>query len=88
MLPYISDNQKDVQELIEAMVDNKTDYVIVDLLNFRGDARDRYMTFLREHNPELISKYKELYQTDYCDKKYATKIRNHVAKLIKLIANH
>ena len=65
------------------MAEARADYVIVDLLNFRGETRKRFMEFLENYDLHLIPKYEELYQTDYCDKEYSRKIRKHANKIIK-----
>lgn len=83
LLPYISDHEKDVESLIKAVTEKGADYVVADVLNFRGETRTRYMSFLQTYDPTLIPKYEELYSTNYCDNTYARKIRQHTNKIIK-----
>lgn len=83
LLPYISDREKDIEELIKTIAESGADYVIVDMLNFREEARGRFMDFLKSYDPDLIQKYEELYQTKYCDKNYVKGIRKKANKLIK-----
>ena len=73
LLPYISDHEKDLEELIRTLAEAKADYVIVDMLNFRGESRDRFTEFLKKYDSDLIPKYEKLYQTNYCEKNYAKK---------------
>ena len=83
LFPYISDSEGDVEKLVKTLSENGADYVIIDMLNFREEARDRVMEFIKNYYPDLISKYDELYKTNYCDKEYAKVVRKHANKLIK-----
>lgn len=83
LMPYISDGEKDLDELLKVVAESGANYVIADLLNFRGEAGARFMEFLESYNPRLIPTYGKLYQTNYCDKNYAKKIRKKADELIK-----
>ncbi len=83
LFPYISDSEEDIEKLIKTLSENGADYVIVDMLNFREEARGRIMEFIKNYYPDLISKYEDLYKTNYCDKEYAKHIRKYANKLIK-----
>jgi len=83
LLPYISDNEKEIEKIIKVVAEAGADYFIVDMLNFRGEVRDRFMKFLRDYNPDLIPKYEEIYQTNYCDKNYTKVIRKQADIFIK-----
>lgn len=83
LFPYISDSESNVEKLVKTLSENGADYVIIDMLNFREEARDRVMEFIKNYYPDLISKYDELYKTNYCDKEYAKVVRKHANKLIK-----
>lgn len=83
LLPYISDSEYHMENLIKALAENGADYMIVDMLNFREETRDRVMPFIKEHYPELVPDYEKLYKTNYCDKEYVKKIRKYTNSLIK-----
>jgi len=83
LLPYISDNEKDVEELVRTVAEHGADFVIADVLNFREEARTRFMEFLTHYEPDLIPTYEELYQARYCNKSYAKKMRRHARNCIK-----
>ena len=83
LFPYISDSEEDIEKLIKTLSENGADYVIINMLNFREEARDRVMKFIKNDYPDLISEYGELYKTNYCDKEYAKVVRKHANKLIK-----
>jgi DNA repair photolyase len=57
--------------------------MIADMLNFRGETRSRFMEFLTIHFPELKVEYERLYQTEYCEKDYAKKVRKQTNGFIK-----
>jgi DNA repair photolyase len=83
LLPRISDGRRDLEELLKAVSERGADYVITDMLNFREEARARFMKFLAAYDPGLIPTYEKLYQTNYCEKEYAKTIRKDVSELAK-----
>ena len=83
LLPYVSDDEKDLEQLLKTVAERGADYAITDVLNFREEARGRFMEFLTKYDPSLVPRYDELYQTNYCDKEYAKKIRKKANELVK-----
>jgi DNA repair photolyase len=83
LLPLISDDAASVESLVKAVSEAGADYMIVDLLNFRGETRSRFMEFISTNYPELRTEYERLYKTDYCDKDYSKQVRKQVNVLIK-----
>lgn len=83
VLPYISDDEETLEEMIKTFSELGVDYVIVDVLNFKGETRQRILKFLEDYDPSLIPKYEALYQTDYCDKEYSKGVRKITNKLVK-----
>ena len=57
LLPCISDSEYHMENLIKALAENGADYMIIDMLNFREETRDRVMPFIKEHYPELVPDY-------------------------------
>lgn len=82
VLPYISDDEKTLDEMVKTFSELKVDYVIVDVLNYKGETRHRMTNFLEGYDPSLIPKYEALYQTDYCDKEYSKNVRKITNKLV------
>lgn len=68
---------------MKAVSERGADYVISDVLNFRGEARCRFMEFLASYDPSLVPTYEKLYLADYCDKDYSKKTRERTSELIK-----
>jgi len=83
LFPHITDSEKDVERLIKTLAENGADYVIIDTLNFREEARNRIMPFIKEQYPALVAHYEELYKTNYCDKEYAKQVRKYANRIIK-----
>jgi DNA repair photolyase len=83
LFPHISDDENDLEKLIKTLAENGADYVIIDTLNFREEARSRIIPFIKEQFPSLVSNYEELYTTDYCDKEYIKQVRKYTNKLVK-----
>jgi DNA repair photolyase len=83
LFPHITDSEKDLEKLIKTFAENGADYVIIDMLNFREEARSRIIPFIKEEFPSLVSNYEDLYTTNYCDKEYAKQVRKYANKLVK-----
>jgi DNA repair photolyase len=83
LLPYVTNGEKDIDELLKTVADRGASYVISDLLNFREEARSRFMKFLASYDPSLVQPYEKLYQTNYCDKDYSKRIRSRIDELVK-----
>ena len=83
LLPYISDDSTSLENLAKTAAGAGADYMIADVLNFREETRSRFMEFLTINFPELKGKYERLYQTEYCEKEYAKKVRKQANGFIK-----
>ena len=83
VLPYISDDEETLEGMIKTFSELGVDYVIVDVLNYKGETRQRMTKFLESNYPSLIPKYEALYQTDYCDKEYSKNLRKITNRLVK-----
>src|SRR4030065_1709996 len=83
LFPHISDNEGSLENLTREIAKNGADYLIIDILNFREESKERITSFIKEYYPELVPDYEKLYKTDYCDKEYVKKIRKYSNSLIK-----
>jgi DNA repair photolyase len=83
LFPHITDSEKNLEKFIKTLAENGADYVIVDMLNFREEARNRIMPFIKERYPSFVSNYEKMYTTNYCDKEYAKQVRKYSNKLVK-----
>jgi DNA repair photolyase len=66
VLPYISDTEKELGQMIKTAKDYGADFVLVGALTLFGnkpaDCKILYYKFLKECYPELIPKYKNLFK--------------------------
>lgn len=66
VLPFLSDSEKDIDEMIKTAKDYGVDYVFVGALTLFGnkptDCKTLYYKFLEKHFPTLIPKYKSLFR--------------------------
>src|SRR4030043_7400 len=83
LFPHISEGEGSLENLTAEIAKNGADYLIIDMLNFREEAKKRVMAFIKKKYPELVPDYEKLYKTDYCDKEFAKKIRKYSNGLIK-----
>ena len=92
VLPFISDTEEKLEELITAAKDHGADYILIGGLTLFGsspsDSKVLYRKFLERKFPELISGYKKLYRIfpypppDYIEKLNAR--ADHLCKKIGL----
>jgi DNA repair photolyase len=86
VLPYLSDSEEDLDEMIRAAKDHGADYVLVGSLTLFGekasDCKTLYYKFLNEHFPELIPKYKSLFGNSFAPgKRYEAKLAKVAERL-------
>jgi len=82
ILPYI--NEKEIEDIIKLAKDNCANYILYKYLELKGDQRKSYLNILNKQYPELLDKYKKLYQDSYLpDDDYVLKIKKKVNKLSK-----
>lgn len=74
MLPYITDDKKTLEELMQTAKQIDVNYMLCGTLRLVGDTKPCYYEMLRNHFPQLISNYHKLYRTGKIDKEYATQI--------------
>jgi DNA repair photolyase len=61
-MPGINDAPEQVAPILELASEAGADYVTPIALHLRGDVRKLFFDWLREHRPELVPRYKELYR--------------------------
>jgi DNA repair photolyase len=62
LMPGVNDAPEQVAPILELASQAGADYVTPIALHLRGDVRKLYFDWLREHRPELVPRYKELYR--------------------------
>ena len=69
ILPFITD--KDVDRIVSKAKDNRASYIIYEYLELRGDNKDRFISFIDGHFPDVGRAYRELYRDGYKPKGYS-----------------
>jgi len=62
VLPFISDSNEQLDEMIKTAKEYGADYVFVGALTLYGIGKKLYYNILEKHFPELVSKYRKLYR--------------------------
>ncbi|HEY1509125.1 MAG TPA: hypothetical protein VGF93_09010 [Solirubrobacteraceae bacterium] len=62
LMPGVNDAPEQVAEILELATQAGADYVTGIALHLRADVRRIFFDWLREHRPELVPRYKELYK--------------------------
>ena len=73
-LPYISDTEEKMEEMVIKAKENGAQYILVGGLTLfgegPGDCKNLVLKALEKHFPELLPKYKELFKTPYPERFY------------------
>ncbi|TET91835.1 MAG: radical SAM protein [Methanomassiliicoccales archaeon] len=64
ILPHITDDETHLEETFAMAKEHGAHYVLCATLTMEGQQRDWVMSVIREHYPELASKYEQLYAND------------------------
>jgi len=78
MLPYITDVNEKLRNLIHSLAEVKVNRVMVDRLNLRWGVWSSIMRFLKQHYPDLIPEYRRIF---WSKNDYFEKVRLKVLKL-------
>jgi len=62
LMPGVNDAPEQVAPILELAAEAGADYVTPIALHLRGEVRKLFFDWLREHRPELVPRYKELYR--------------------------
>jgi DNA repair photolyase len=61
LIPGVNDSPEQVEPLLELLDDAGADSIGGIALHLRGEVRDIWFDWLREHHPDLVPRYEELY---------------------------
>jgi DNA repair photolyase len=68
ILPDITDDPRQLREVVAAAIDAGATHVSPILLHLRPGVREEFLPWLEEHHPELMGRYEELYRRPYAPK--------------------
>ena len=84
VLPWITDSRADLEDLVGAIADAGAAGVTVLPLHLRHGAREWYFSWLQEHRPGLVGRYRALYGGDaYVPEWYEQRLRSRVTPLLR-----
>ncbi len=84
VLPFLSDEREQLEEMIKTAKDVGADYVFVGVLTLFGTGKELYYKVLEKHFPELVPKYKKLFRAfSYPPREYQAKLEATIKEICK-----
>jgi len=85
ILPFICDNDSNLEEVVKKTAENGGKFVLAAGLTMSGAQANYFLEALKRHDPKLVPKYKELYGRSYSpqDREYIGKIGLKVRELCR-----
>lgn len=83
VIPYLTDNTKDIENLYKSCAEVGVDNVITAPINMRGDLKKFFYNFLINNFPNTYEKIQHLYKGAYISKDYNKKFYNFINKIRK-----
>lgn len=71
ILPYITDDLAEMEELMAKAGEHKASFAMISLLRLSREVKVWFFRTLQEHYPHLVARYAKLYATGYADRSYA-----------------
>jgi DNA repair photolyase len=86
VLPFLSDSDEALEDTVRAIAETGATHVTPIVLHLRkGGAREWWLAWLREHRPDLVPRYRELYgERAYAPKEYQRSIGAKVERLTRI----
>jgi DNA repair photolyase len=83
VLPGISDDPRQLREVVAAAIDSGATHVSPILLHLRPGVREEFMPWLAEHHPDLVERYEAMYQRPYASAGDRDALAREVSGLIR-----
>ncbi len=85
IIPFLSDSDEAMEETVRAIAASGATHVMPIVLHLRkGGAREWWMRWLRQHRPDLVPEYRELYgDRAYAPKEFQQQIAERVHSLAR-----
>ena len=74
ILPFLTDNENNLELIFKIIKDYKLDYIIPGTLNLKGQTKTHFLNFLKNEFPKIYPKYLNLYKTSTLPKEYKIKV--------------
>lgn len=78
IIPYVTDDDKNIEEIYRLAAEVGADYVLPGTLYLRGKTRPYFMQSIRKWNPYAYDKLVSLYQTGAASKEYKNELYERV----------
>src|SRR5262245_30683574 len=85
ILPGITDDPKQLREVVAAAIDAGATHVSPILLHLRPGVREEFMPWLAEHYPDLVERYESMYQRPYASAAERKALGSRVSGLIRAL---
>lgn len=81
ILPGITDNMENLQEVVRAAVDHGAQFVGSKILYLQPGTREHYLGFVEDEYPHLLKEYRRLYPGPFAPKRFQEVLHGSVAEL-------
>ena len=85
ILPGITDDPKQLREVVAAAIDAGATHVSPILLHLRAGVREEFMPWLAEHYPDLVERYEAMYRRPYAPAADRDALGRRVSGLIRTL---
>jgi DNA repair photolyase len=83
ILPGISDSMEQLEATVRAAVEAGATNIVPIVLHLRPGVREEFLEWMRQHQPELLTSYEQIYRGSYAPKEVSEPITKAVRDLKK-----
>ena len=84
LLPFITDSEKQIEEMVKVAKKLNVDYVFFGDLTLYGVGKNIYLRVIEKNFPELVKKYERLYKLGYrASREYRNRFYSRVMRICK-----
>jgi DNA repair photolyase len=83
ILPGITDDRRQLREVVAAAIDAGATHVSPILLHLRPGVREEFLPWLQDQYPDLVGRYEELYRRPYAPKDEQQALGRRVSNLVR-----
>lgn len=83
IIPFLTDNEKNLEEIFKTAKKLKLDYVVTDMLNLYGETRKNFFSFFHDVFPEIEDRLKALYSNSRSINAYKIELAEKIRKIKK-----
>jgi DNA repair photolyase len=83
ILPYLTDDMDDLEELIKAAKEHRAQFAVPSVLRLSSGVKVWYFQAVQQHYPHLLADYAKLYASKYPDGDYTNALLKGVHRLLE-----